>query len=89
MPYLAIFIFYTYTGCSQLDLATYLIRRCTRHAVLANYFCWYLYVECDDKTSPRYDESAYLMYIAVLKRFSIRLKTVRRSVSQRRDRVEN
>ena len=62
-----------------MDLATFLISRALKHAVLANYLCWYLYVECDDETpapEERRDPVAFCMYVVVLKRFSYALKKV-------------
>jgi len=54
----------------EVDLATFLIRRACHNSKLANYFCWYLIVECDDQDSQTKDARIINMYVTVLKRFS-------------------
>ena len=44
---------------------------------MANYFCWYLLVECDEKDNQTRDIRIANMYIVVLKRYSLALKKVR------------
>ncbi|KAL8613416.1 hypothetical protein ACOMHN_057136 [Nucella lapillus] len=58
---------------SQMDLATFLISRACNNTLVANYFFWYLTVECEEESQPRY-EQAREMYICVMKRFSNALK---------------
>jgi len=54
----------------EMDLATFLISRACNNSTLANYFCWYLIVECDDQDSQTKDQRILQMYVTVLKRFS-------------------
>ncbi|CAH1797509.1 unnamed protein product [Owenia fusiformis] len=55
---------------TRLDLATCLIERACNNSILANYFYWFLLVECDDQDSQAKDPKVMDMYISVLKRFS-------------------
>ncbi|KAG1669855.1 Phosphatidylinositol 3-kinase catalytic subunit type 3 [Nymphon striatum] len=52
----------------ELDLPTFLINRACANSTLANYFYWYLHVECEDQTTkdPRISD----IYLTVMKRFS-------------------
>ncbi|KAK7481316.1 hypothetical protein BaRGS_00027396 [Batillaria attramentaria] len=57
----------------QMDLATFLISRACNNPIVANYFYWYLIVECEDQDSqPKY-EHVRDMYVCVMKRFSLAL----------------
>ncbi|KAK2177654.1 hypothetical protein NP493_587g04000 [Ridgeia piscesae] len=58
----------------QMDLCTFLITRACRNPKLANYFCWYLMVECDDQVETCRDSGVIKMYVTVLKSFSLSLK---------------
>lgn len=52
------------------DLATFLIQRACKNSTLANYFYWYLYIECENSESVRkQDERVKNMYIKVLRTF--------------------
>lgn len=57
-----------------LDLATFLIDRACKNSALANYFYWYLLVECEEQDSndPEKQRNAQ-MYITVMKMFSYAL----------------
>lgn len=60
----------------QCDLATFLIQRACRNSTLANYFYWYLSIECEDNESVRkMDEKVREMYVTVLKIFVRTLAT--------------
>lgn len=52
------------------DLATFLICRACANSTLANYFYWYLLVECEDQDNTTKDPKVTDMYITVTKRFS-------------------
>ncbi|XP_046401340.1 phosphatidylinositol 3-kinase catalytic subunit type 3 [Ischnura elegans] len=53
------------------DLATFLIRRACQNSTLANYFYWYLLIECEDQDPAiKQDTRVKDMYITVMKRFS-------------------
>ncbi|XP_050401002.1 phosphatidylinositol 3-kinase catalytic subunit type 3 isoform X3 [Patella vulgata] len=55
----------------EMDLATYLISRSCSNFTVANYFYWYLHVECEDQgTAAKEDIKIKDMYLTVLKRFS-------------------
>uniref|UniRef100_A0A0B7AR12 Phosphatidylinositol 3-kinase catalytic subunit type 3 n=1 Tax=Arion vulgaris TaxID=1028688 RepID=A0A0B7AR12_9EUPU len=56
----------------EMDLATFLISRACKNPVVANYFYWYLLVECEDHTDIP-NEEVLDMYKSVLKRFSVAL----------------
>ncbi|ELU04838.1 hypothetical protein CAPTEDRAFT_155274 [Capitella teleta] len=60
---------------SYMDLISFLIQRACNNSTLANYFCWYLRVECDDQEVQTKDPRVVNMYITVLKRFSHALNT--------------
>lgn len=52
------------------DLATFLIQRACKNPTLANYFYWYLYIECENQESVRkQDERVKNMYVKVLRTF--------------------
>uniref|UniRef100_H2YNJ5 Phosphatidylinositol 3-kinase catalytic subunit type 3 n=1 Tax=Ciona savignyi TaxID=51511 RepID=H2YNJ5_CIOSA len=54
-----------------LDLATFLIQRACRNSYLANYFYWYLLVECEESEGTDAERKKIGdMYITVLRRFS-------------------
>ncbi|XP_022252339.1 phosphatidylinositol 3-kinase catalytic subunit type 3-like [Limulus polyphemus] len=55
---------------SEMDLATFLISRACANDTLANYFYWYLLVECEDQDNTTKDPRVTDMYITVMKRFS-------------------
>ncbi|XP_005106443.1 phosphatidylinositol 3-kinase catalytic subunit type 3 [Aplysia californica] len=52
----------------EMDLASFLISRSCKNPVVANYFYWYLVVECEDQTDIL-NEEVTEMYKAVFKRF--------------------
>ncbi|KAG8225411.1 hypothetical protein J437_LFUL004611 [Ladona fulva] len=53
------------------DLATFLIHRACQNSTLANYFYWYLLIECEDQDpAVKQDSRVKDMYITVMKRFS-------------------
>ncbi|XP_078606868.1 phosphatidylinositol 3-kinase catalytic subunit type 3-like [Branchiostoma floridae x Branchiostoma japonicum] len=54
----------------ECDLATFLIQRACKNAILANYLYWYLFVECEDQDNVNRDQKVTEMYINVMKRFS-------------------
>uniref|UniRef100_A0A6B2EGU4 Phosphatidylinositol 3-kinase catalytic subunit type 3 n=1 Tax=Phlebotomus kandelakii TaxID=1109342 RepID=A0A6B2EGU4_9DIPT len=56
---------------SKCNLASFLIQRACRNATLANYFFWYLTVECEDHNHilRKQDEKVREMYMTVLKTF--------------------
>ncbi|XP_076350143.1 phosphatidylinositol 3-kinase 59F isoform X2 [Tachypleus tridentatus] len=58
------------TASSEMDLATFLISRACANDTLANYFYWYLLVECEDQDNTTKDPRVTDMYITVMKRFS-------------------
>lgn len=58
------------------DLATFLINRACKNSTLANYFYWYLSIECEDhETVRKQDEHVREMYLTVLKIFKRTLET--------------
>lgn len=58
------------------DLATFLIQRACKNSTLANYFYWYLSIECEDhETVRKQDERVREMYMTVLKIFKRTLET--------------
>nr|XP_039263530.1 phosphatidylinositol 3-kinase catalytic subunit type 3-like isoform X1 [Styela clava] len=58
----------------SLDLATFLIERACKNSTLANYFYWYLLVECEEQESSDHEKRRDAdMYITVMKRFSYAL----------------
>lgn len=58
------------------DLATFLIQRACKNSTLANYFYWYLSIECEDhETVRKQDERVREMYVTVLKIFLRTLAT--------------
>ncbi|CAL1527700.1 unnamed protein product, partial [Lymnaea stagnalis] len=56
----------------EMDLATFLISRACKNPVIANYFYWYLVIECEDNKDIQKEE-VLNMYKTVLKRFSLAL----------------
>lgn len=67
------------------DLAAFLIHRACENIMLANYFYWYLLVECEDhdvgvKQDPRVRE----MYLAVMRRFLTCMKNGKPEWQERR-----
>lgn len=62
---------------SKCNLASFLIQRACRNATLANYFFWYLTVECEDHNHilRKQDEKVREMYMTVLKTFMRTLST--------------
>ena len=56
-------------------LAQFLIERACRNSVLANYFYWYLVIECEDQEEILQDTARdKQMYSSVLQRFKSALK---------------
>lgn len=56
------------------DLAAFLIQRASRNEMLANFFYWYLLIECENHELIRkQDEKVKNMYIKVLKCFKRKL----------------
>jgi len=63
---------------SDSGLAQFLIERACRNSVIANYFYWYLMIECEDHedtATMRDQEREKEMYLSVLKRFKVALKS--------------
>ncbi|KAK2583427.1 hypothetical protein KPH14_009407 [Odynerus spinipes] len=60
-----------------MDLASFLITRACQNSTLANYFYWYLSIECEDQSDPvitaKQDTRVREMYITVMKMFSTML----------------
>lgn len=60
-----------------MDLASFLITRACQNSMLANYFYWYLSIECEDQTDPaisaKQDTRVREMYVTVMKMFSMML----------------
>lgn len=60
-----------------MDLASFLITRACQNSMLANYFYWYLSIECEDQTDPaisaKQDMRVREMYVTVMKMFSMML----------------
>lgn len=55
-------------GC---DLATFLIERASQNTTLANYFYWYLVIECEEQeNNGKQDSKVRDMYVTVKKMFS-------------------
>ncbi|PNF20743.1 Phosphatidylinositol 3-kinase catalytic subunit type 3 [Cryptotermes secundus] len=53
------------------DLATFLIQRACQNSALANYFYWYLLIECEDQEpAVKQDSKVRDMYLTVMKTFS-------------------
>ncbi|KAL0278800.1 UNVERIFIED_CONTAM: hypothetical protein PYX00_000504 [Menopon gallinae] len=58
-------------GC---DLATFLIERASQNTTLANYFYWYLIIECEEQeNNGKQDTRVRDIYVNVLKMFSEKL----------------
>lgn len=56
---------------SNQDLATFLIQRACQNSTLANYFYWYLLIECEDQEpAVKQDSKVRDMYLTVMKTFS-------------------
>ncbi|XP_046626088.1 phosphatidylinositol 3-kinase catalytic subunit type 3 [Neodiprion virginianus] len=57
-----------------IDLASFLISRACQNSTLANYFYWYLLIECEEQVDPaiaaKQDTRMREMYITVMKTFS-------------------
>ncbi|XP_012281323.1 phosphatidylinositol 3-kinase catalytic subunit type 3 isoform X2 [Orussus abietinus] len=67
-------------SCSQdipMDLASFLITRACQNSTLANYFYWYLSIECEDQVDPaitaKQDTRIREMYLTVMATFSTTL----------------
>jgi phosphatidylinositol 3-kinase len=60
-----------------MDLASFLITRACQNSMLANYFYWYLSIECEDQAdaaiSVKQDMRVKEMYATVMKMFSMTL----------------
>lgn len=60
-----------------MDLASFLINRACQNSTLANYFYWYLLIECEDQIEPaiaaKQDTRIREMYVTVMKTFSTTL----------------
>ncbi|XP_063232536.1 phosphatidylinositol 3-kinase catalytic subunit type 3 [Bacillus rossius redtenbacheri] len=55
----------------EMDLATFLIFRACQNSTLANYFYWYLLIECEDQEpAVKQDSLVRDMYLTVMKTFS-------------------
>ncbi|KAK4883725.1 hypothetical protein RN001_007044 [Aquatica leii] len=68
------------------DLASFLIRRACRNSTLANYFYWYLLIECEDQEPTiKQDVVVRDMYLTVLKTFSQTLIRGNHEWQKRRD----
>ncbi|XP_076748531.1 phosphatidylinositol 3-kinase 59F isoform X2 [Xylocopa sonorina] len=62
---------------SLMDLASFLITRACQNTMLANYFYWYLSIECEDQSDPsisaKQDTRVKEMYNTVMSMFSTML----------------
>ncbi|XP_061932147.1 phosphatidylinositol 3-kinase catalytic subunit type 3 isoform X2 [Apis cerana] len=62
---------------SLMDLASFLITRACQNTTLANYFYWYLSIECEDQSDPsisaKQDTRVKEMYNTVMSMFSMML----------------
>ena len=69
----------------QTDLATFLIDRAAANQTLANYFYWYLTVECEEykQTDATRDSKVGDMYMTVMNRFMQRLRKGTKEMYQR------
>lgn len=60
-----------------MDLASFLITRASQNSTLANYFYWYLSIECEDQPDPsiaaKQDTRVREMYLTVMKMFTTAL----------------
>ncbi|XP_066599239.1 phosphatidylinositol 3-kinase catalytic subunit type 3 [Prorops nasuta] len=60
-----------------MDLASFLITRACHNSMLANYFYWYLSIECENQPDPaitvKQDTRVREMYLTVMKMFSTTL----------------
>ncbi|XP_017786866.1 PREDICTED: phosphatidylinositol 3-kinase catalytic subunit type 3 isoform X2 [Nicrophorus vespilloides] len=67
------------------DLASFLIRRACKNSALANYFYWYLIIECEDQEHKiKQDMVVRDMYLTVMKIFSKTLSKGNSDMQQRR-----
>ncbi|EZA60206.1 Phosphatidylinositol 3-kinase catalytic subunit type [Ooceraea biroi] len=61
-----------------MDLASFLITRACQNSMLANYFYWYLSIECEDQADPaisaKQDTRVKEMYATVMNMFNTTLK---------------
>lgn len=81
----------------QCDLTTFLIQRACKNSTLANYFYWYLSIECEDhETIRKQDERVKEMYMTVLKIFwktleagSTDLKIIHANLKKQKDFIAN
>lgn len=79
------------------DLSTFLIQRACKNSTLANYFYWYLSIECEDHQQARkQDERVREMYLTVLKIFkktleigSTDLKIIHANLEKQKNFIEN
>lgn len=68
------------------DLASFLIQRACKNSTLANYFYWYLLIECEDQEpTVKQDVVVRDMYLTVLKTFSQTLVKGNPEWQKRRD----
>ncbi|CAG2221388.1 PIK3C3 [Mytilus edulis] len=54
----------------ESDLASFLIERACDNSILANYFYWYVSVECENDESTAKEQRVNEMYLCIMKRFS-------------------
>lgn len=67
------------------DLASFLIHRACKNSTLANYFYWYLLIECEDQEPTlKQDTKIRDMYLTVMKTFSQTLAKGNAEMQQRR-----
>lgn len=67
------------------DLASFLIQRACKNSTLANYFYWYLLIECEDQEpNMKQDTKIRDMYLTVMKTFSQTLARGNADWQQRR-----
>lgn len=68
------------------DLASFLIKRACRNSSLANYFYWYLLIECEDQEhGVKQDGLVRDMYLTVMKTFSQTLARGSPEMQKRRE----
>ncbi|KAF7997467.1 hypothetical protein HCN44_006038 [Aphidius gifuensis] len=62
---------------TPIDLSSFLITRASQNSTLANYFYWYLSIECEDQPDPsiaaKQDTRVREMYLTVMKMFTTTL----------------
>ncbi|EEB15521.1 Phosphatidylinositol 3-kinase catalytic subunit type, putative [Pediculus humanus corporis] len=72
-------------GEENCDLASFLIDRASKNTTLANYFYWYLVIECEEQeNNGKQDSKVREMYMTVMKLFSEKLMKGNGELKKRR-----